>query len=128
MFKTIADPADCEMRSVIRFLNAKKVKPAEIHRQLVEIYGENVMTDGMIRKWVRQFNDGRTNIHDGVGDLLLSMMRDFRGRRLDSDDDAESGVQQWPSSLAASFFEEGIDKLVSRYDKCLNNGSNYVEK
>ncbi|GBM24540.1 hypothetical protein AVEN_217120-1 [Araneus ventricosus] len=64
MFKTIVDPADCEVRSVIRFLNAKEVKPAEIHRQLVEIYGENVMTDGMVRKWVRQFNDGRTNVHD----------------------------------------------------------------
>ncbi|GBM69536.1 hypothetical protein AVEN_148365-1 [Araneus ventricosus] len=22
------------------------------------------MTDGMVRKWVRQFNDGRTNVHD----------------------------------------------------------------
>ncbi|GBL84139.1 hypothetical protein AVEN_118554-1 [Araneus ventricosus] len=60
MFKTISDPADCEVHSVIRFLNAKKVKPAEIHRQLVEIYGENVMTDGMVRKWVRQFNGGHT--------------------------------------------------------------------
>ncbi|GBN48854.1 hypothetical protein AVEN_178306-1 [Araneus ventricosus] len=76
MFKTIADPADCEARSVIRFLNAKEVKPAEIHRQLVEVYAQNVMTDGMVRKWVRKFNDGRTNVHDkhGVGDLLLSMM------------------------------------------------------
>ncbi|GBO08985.1 hypothetical protein AVEN_60414-1 [Araneus ventricosus] len=64
MLKTIADPADCEVRSVIRFLNAKKVKPAEIHLQLVEIYGKNVTTDGMVRKWVRQFNDGRTNVHD----------------------------------------------------------------
>ncbi|GBM96163.1 hypothetical protein AVEN_23256-1 [Araneus ventricosus] len=64
MFKTISDPTDSEVRSVTRFLNAKKVKPAEIHRQLVEFYGENVMTDGMVRKWVRQFNDGRTNVHD----------------------------------------------------------------
>ncbi|GBN00424.1 hypothetical protein AVEN_8979-1 [Araneus ventricosus] len=64
MFKTISDPADCEVHSVIRFSNAKKVKPAEIHHQLVEIYGENVMTDGMVRKWVRQFNDGRTNVHN----------------------------------------------------------------
>ncbi|GBM62242.1 hypothetical protein AVEN_44038-1 [Araneus ventricosus] len=38
--------------------------PVEIHRQLAEIYGENVMTDGMVRKLVRQFNDGRTNVHD----------------------------------------------------------------
>ncbi|GBM55829.1 hypothetical protein AVEN_105546-1 [Araneus ventricosus] len=64
MFKTTAGPADCEVRSVIQFLNAKKVKPAESHRQFVEIYGENVMTDGMVRKWVRQFNDGRTNVLD----------------------------------------------------------------
>ncbi|GBM61256.1 hypothetical protein AVEN_30558-1 [Araneus ventricosus] len=64
MFETIADPTDCEERSVIRFLNAKNVKPAEIHRQLIEIYGEYAMTDGMVRKWVRQFNDGRTNVHD----------------------------------------------------------------
>ncbi|GBO29215.1 hypothetical protein AVEN_267996-1 [Araneus ventricosus] len=64
MFKTIADPADCEVRSVIRFLKANNVKPAEIHCQLVEIYGENVITDGMVRKWVRQFNDGSTNDHD----------------------------------------------------------------
>ncbi|GBO40419.1 hypothetical protein AVEN_193534-1, partial [Araneus ventricosus] len=45
MFETIVDPADCEVRSGIRFLNAKNVKPAEIHRQLVEINGKNVMTD-----------------------------------------------------------------------------------
>ncbi|GBN78381.1 hypothetical protein AVEN_240579-1 [Araneus ventricosus] len=64
MFKTIADPADCDVRSVIRFLNANNVKQAEIHRQLVDIYGENAMTDGMVRKGVRQFNDGRTNVHD----------------------------------------------------------------
>ncbi|GBL73969.1 Histone-lysine N-methyltransferase SETMAR [Araneus ventricosus] len=51
--------------------------------------------------------------------LFLNLKRDFEGRRFDSDDDAKNGVQQWLSSLAATFFEEGIDKLVSRYDKCL---------
>ncbi|GBN75538.1 hypothetical protein AVEN_110550-1 [Araneus ventricosus] len=76
MFKTISDPADCEVRSVIRFLNVNNVKPAEIHRQLVEIYGENVMTDGMVRKWVRQFNDGRTNCHDEARSGRLSVVND----------------------------------------------------
>ncbi|GBM12460.1 hypothetical protein AVEN_55296-1 [Araneus ventricosus] len=76
MFKTISDPADCEVRSVIRFLNAKKVRPAEIHRQLVEIYGENVMTDGMVRKWVRQFNDGHTNVHDEARSGRPSVVND----------------------------------------------------
>ncbi|GBN93450.1 hypothetical protein AVEN_182407-1 [Araneus ventricosus] len=76
MFQTISDPTDCEVHSVIRFLNAKKVKPAEIHRQLVEIYGENVMTDGMVRKWVRQFNDGRTNVHDEARSGRPSVIND----------------------------------------------------
>jgi hypothetical protein len=26
------------------------------------------------------------------------------------------------------FYEEGIQKRLPRYDKCLNNGSEYVEK
>jgi hypothetical protein len=66
MFKTIERPADCEVRSVIRFLNARNVKPADIHRQIrvCEVYGENAMSDGMVRKWVRQFNEGHENVHD----------------------------------------------------------------
>ena len=30
-------------------------------------------------------------------------------------------------SQAATFYEEGIQKLVPRYDKCLNSGGNYAE-
>jgi len=29
---------------------------------------------------------------------------------------------------AASFYDEGIKILAQSYDKCLNNGGNYVEK
>jgi len=29
---------------------------------------------------------------------------------------------------ATAFYVEGIQKLVPRYDKCLNNGGEYVEK
>ena len=60
----IERPADCEMQSVIRFLNARNVKPADIHRQICEVYGENAMSDGMLRKWVRKFNGGRHNVYD----------------------------------------------------------------
>ena len=34
MFKTIEGAADCEIRSVIRFLNARNVLPGEIHHQI----------------------------------------------------------------------------------------------
>ena len=29
---------------------------------------------------------------------------------------------------AATFYQKGTQKLVPRYDKCLNNGGEYVEK
>jgi len=58
MFKTTEGAADCERRSVIRFLNARNVLPSEIHHHICQVYGDNVMSDGMVRKWVRMFNEG----------------------------------------------------------------------
>jgi hypothetical protein len=60
----IERPADCEIRSVIRFLNARNVKPVDIHRQISEVHGENASSDGMVRKLVRKVNEGRENVHD----------------------------------------------------------------
>ncbi|GFW22093.1 HTH_48 domain-containing protein [Trichonephila clavipes] len=57
----IENPADCEVCTVIRFLCAQGFKSVDIHHQ---ISGENIMSDGMVQKWVRGFKDGRTNIHD----------------------------------------------------------------
>jgi len=64
MIKKIEIPAACEMRSVIRFLNAMNMKPAEIHRQLCDVYGEHAMSSSMVWRWVRLFNEGRENVHD----------------------------------------------------------------
>ena len=64
MFKKIENPAACEMRSVIQFLNSKNMKPAEIHRQLCDVYGEYAMSSSMVRRWVQLFNEGRENVHD----------------------------------------------------------------
>ena len=74
MFKMIERPADCEIRSVIRFLNARNVKPADIHRQICEVYGENAMNDGMVRKWVRKFNEGCVKVHDEPRSGRLSVV------------------------------------------------------
>lgn len=83
MFETISDPADCEIRSVIRFLNARNVKPAEIYRQLRDVYGEDVMSEGMVRKWVRMFNSGRTNVHDEDRSGRPSLVTDDLVRAVD---------------------------------------------
>ncbi|UYV60466.1 hypothetical protein LAZ67_1001235 [Cordylochernes scorpioides] len=47
-----------------RFLNAKNNSPVEIHRQLVELYHEKCMDIKNVRKWCREFSQGRINVHD----------------------------------------------------------------
>jgi hypothetical protein len=64
MCPAIDNPASCEIRAVIRFLHAKNVNAAEIHRELCAVYGQNVMSEGTVRQCRRMFSDGRTNVHD----------------------------------------------------------------
>ncbi|VVC26150.1 Hypothetical protein CINCED_3A011472 [Cinara cedri] len=50
------------------------------------------------------------------------------GQNFNEDDEVKKAISAWLQSQASSFYDEGIQKLVPRYDKCLNNGGNYVEK
>jgi hypothetical protein len=84
MFKMIERPANCEIWSVICFSNARNVKPADIHRQICEVYGENATSDGMVRKWVRQFNEGHENVHDEARSGWPSVVNDDLVRAVDS--------------------------------------------
>ena len=58
----IPAPADCEVRSVLKVLNAQGIA-IEIHRQLCEVYGPNVMNKKMVGRWYRQFTAGRQCVH-----------------------------------------------------------------
>ena len=64
MATRIENPADCEIRAVIRFLQAKNIQPVYIHRQVCGVYGEGAMSDSMVRRWCRQFESGRDTVHD----------------------------------------------------------------
>jgi len=58
--------------------------------------------------------------------LFLNLKSFLAGRRLH--DEIKEAVTTYFALQAASFYDEGIQKLVQRYDKCLNNGGNYVKK
>jgi len=76
VFKTIEGAADYEIRSVIRVLNSKNVLPSEIHYQICQVYGDNAMSDGMVRKWFRMFNERRENVHDEARSERPSLVND----------------------------------------------------
>jgi len=60
--------------------------------------------------------------------LFLQLKKFLGAKRFDNDDDLKDAVQKWLTSQVAAFYEEGIQKLVPRYNTCLNNGGEYVEK
>jgi len=153
MFKKVENPTACEMRSVIRFLNAKNTTPAEIHRQLCDVYGEHAMSSWMLRR--RAFNEGRENVHDDprsdrpsvanedlvraveekirenrwftITPLLLHFPQISRSPLHKIVSEVKEAFTTCFASQASSFYDEGTQKLAQRYDKCINNGGNYVE-
>lgn len=58
------NPTKFEGRSDVRLLNANKVRPIEIYRQINEVYGESVMNNALVRKWCIMFNEGQTDVDD----------------------------------------------------------------
>ena len=56
------------------------------------------------------------------------MKEHLAGKRHADDEDLQHTVVDWLNSQAAVWYEEGINKLVSRYEKCLNVQGDYVEK
>ena len=72
----ISNPSDCEVRGVIRFLQAENVRPSEIHRRLVAVYGEHVMNASRVRKLCTMFRNGRTDVHDAERSRRPSVITD----------------------------------------------------
>ena len=100
----IRSPAKCEVRSVIRFLNAKGKRPAEIHKQIVAVCG-NVM------HWQN-----------------VTKKETSRWENFDDDDEVQEKAMTLFKGQAADIYDSGIQKLVPRLNKCLDNAGDYVEK
>ena len=49
-------------------------------------------------------------------------------QRFHTNEELMDGVNNWLNNLAALFFDERLQKLVSRYNKSPNVDGNYVEK
>ena len=54
----------------------ENVRPSEIHRRLVEVYGERVMKATSVQKWCTMFRNGRTDVHDAERSVRPSVITD----------------------------------------------------
>ncbi|KAJ4431871.1 hypothetical protein ANN_20477 [Periplaneta americana] len=56
---------------------------ADIHHQLCEVYGDDAISDGMVRRWVRKFNEVRISVHDEQHTGRPSLINDDLVRAVD---------------------------------------------
>ena len=68
--------------------------------------------------------------HLAPGDyhLFTKMKVWLATQRFHTNEELMDGVNNWLHNLVAPFFDEGLQKVVSRYNKCLNVDGNYVVK
>ena len=59
--------------------------------------------------------------------LFHHLKKHFAGKKFDDDEVQEEGMK-WFKGQVADFCDSGIQKLVPRLNKCLDNASDYVEK
>jgi hypothetical protein len=122
-----------EVRSVITFLRLNGTSPAEIHCQLVEVYGATVMSWKHVSVWCTACNNGQSHAwvvtaynwevldHPPYSpDLapsdyhLFGPLKHLWGRQFATDGEVQQAVMSWLQALDTDFFYAGIDALVYR--------------
>jgi len=105
MAAPIQSPAEREVLSDIRFLNAKGERPAEIHKQIVAVCGK-----------------------PAISTCFFTSRNISLWKKFDDDDEVQEEVMTRFKGQAADFYDSGIQKLVPRLNKCLDNAGDYFEK
>jgi len=60
--------------------------------------------------------------------LFLHLKKRLTGKKFSDDDEVQEEVMTWFKGQAADFYDSGMQKLVPRLNKCLDNAGDYVEK
>ena len=50
---------------------------SEIHHQICQVYDDNAMSDGVVSKGFRMFNEGRENVYDEARSGRPSLVNDI---------------------------------------------------
>ena len=204
-----------KQRVVTESLSAENVTPAEIHRRLQAVYGENTVNRTTVNRWAIKFREcepgdanivdqprsgrpvsvtddkhqkqvdelikhdrlitqkqiaGRLGMSKSTSPILLlhdharphnartidtletlkyevlshppyspdlapsnfrffpHLKRHFKGTHFTSDDEVKQAVTSWIKQRTPEFFIDGMRKLVLRWEKCIEQQGDYVEK
>ncbi len=124
----------CVPCAVIQLLTAKNTSAVEIQRN--EVYGSDVMSVQMVRKWSWELCEGQCEVHDELQTGCWKVVMDksvntnrtlLKDRRLTLQE-MKTIMNDNSGNLGTQFYQSSLQKLVSRYDKCLNLFGDYLGK
>jgi hypothetical protein len=84
---------------------AKGLNAKDIHNEMFPAYGGKCLPRKAFHNWVNKFSQGLSKVADDVRQ-----------------------VWKWLRQQSKDFYATGFDKLVKRWDKCINVGGGYVHK
>ncbi|KAJ9574663.1 hypothetical protein L9F63_008195 [Diploptera punctata] len=121
-----------EQRSVVRFLWAKGHKPSEIHRDMRGIarWVPKNLTDDHKGQRMMASLDHLTRYTAQGHDFLEGIVTgdESWAYHYTPETKQASAVRRWLHSNQTDFYEQGILKLVTRWEKCVEKVGDYVEK
>ncbi|GFV63826.1 histone-lysine N-methyltransferase SETMAR [Trichonephila clavipes] len=102
------------------------MKPIEIYPQICEFTDKPSYEDlaGMCLVILRTVLTSLLVIFT----FSLHLKSFLAGKHFNNDKELKENVSNWLKTQAATFYEEGIEKLVPRYGTCLQNFGSYVER
>ncbi|KAJ9601527.1 hypothetical protein L9F63_000270 [Diploptera punctata] len=118
------------------------------------VYGDDCMDRSNVSRWCTFFQEGRVNLSDssrsgrpttaaipqnvrGIEAAILNdrrvnlfgpMKKFLASKRFETDVEVKSAVRRWLHSNQTDYYKQGILKLVTRWEKCVEKVGDYVEK
>ncbi len=71
---SLVSSSNLKHHSIIRFLTMENMSAVEIHRRLVNVYGNCVMNVQNVRKWRRDFLKGQVDVYDTLQSSRLDKL------------------------------------------------------
>jgi len=80
-------------------------------------------------KWgILNHSQYNLDLESRISSFFLRQKEHLPGKKFDDKDEVQDKVMMWFKMLARNFYASGIEQLVPRLNKNLDNGGEYVEK
>ncbi len=123
--------------TILRLRDAiKRKRPGKLRRGIVLLHDNARPHTAALMQWL--YTDLQWDVFGHPAhspDLAPSDFHAFPGlkswlggRRFASDEELKNAVEEYFRNLDESWYSAGIEKLISRYNKCLDTNGDYVEK